>query len=404
MHEHAMLLLDPDFHSTGTNHGMFQDHALLAWATSAAAEGNPEARDALTTATDRLVTYLDGRISGDGVHLEHSPAYHQLIAQNMRRYGGFFAAAGDLASRAAVDSARARMLAYATHVIQPDGAFPLVGDTFTHDRPDPELFDDPAYRFAVTSGREGVAPSDTDAYFLDAGYAIMRDAWRSDGRGTYIHFSAAYHGDYHKHADDLSVWLYHDGPLLTEAGPNGYDYGDPFTVYGFGASSHNVVLVDDEGVPRTDGQTALVGLVDASRSGRVSTASGSTRRLPGVAHTRTVRYDRETSVVTIVDELTAVEPHRYTLVWHLAAGVDARPSAAGFELGRDGGRVATLRVDGPAEPSFQILRGEQREDGTVVGGWRLGGGEPSPSVTLHFDFAGEPGTTTITTTIQLAED
>src|SRR5690606_27256123 len=153
-----------------------------------------------------------------------------------------------------------------------------------------------------------------------------------------------------KHADDLSVWLYDAAPLLTEAGPNGYDYDDPFTIYGFGPTSHNVVLVDGRGAPRTEGRTDMVKLVDAATDGPVSTASGIPRRLPGATHTRTVRYDRSMDLVTIDDELTSTQSHAYTVVWHLAAGVSSHPSGQGLALERDGRQIATLVVSGPGRP------------------------------------------------------
>ena len=123
---------------------------------------------------------------------------------------------GEPDTAAELRGVHARMLDYAVHVIQPDGTWPLVSDTFDSDRIQISLWDDEHYRFAASAGRRGLAPLATVAVFPEAGYAIFRNRWSQDGMGTYLHLAAAYHASYYKHADDLSVWLYHNGPLLTE--------------------------------------------------------------------------------------------------------------------------------------------------------------------------------------------
>jgi hypothetical protein len=397
LREHVQLLLQDSFHRDGTNHGMFQDRAILAWATSSAASGQLRTT-AMATATRRLVVYFELAVSSDGVHLEHSPAYHQVIASNLRRFVPFFAAVGDTATERRLTSIQTALVRYATHVLQPDGTFPLVGDTATSNVPQRNLLDDAGYRFAVTTGREGTAPTSTDAFFPVAGYAIMRDAWRPGPGGTYLHFTAAYHSRYHKHADDLSLWLYHHGELLTEAGAHGYEFGTPMNDYGYGASAHNTVLVDGVGVPVHDGRTDAVGLTATGRSGQVSTATGRTGRLPHGTWRRTVRYDRGAATIEITDVIDLDRSRSVQLLWHTAPGVTPHPRDGDIVLARRGVIAARLRVT--SESGHAVLPTVRRASRSPISGWRLGIGTATAVDTLWFAHAGRQPR--YTTAIRLA--
>src|SRR5699024_1875773 len=79
------------------------------------------------------------------------------------------------------------------------------------------------YQYAVTQGLLGNTPRLNSLVAADTGVAIFREDWE-DPSSVYIYFSAAYNSDYHKHSDELSVYLVHRGiEILREAGPNGYE-------------------------------------------------------------------------------------------------------------------------------------------------------------------------------------
>jgi hypothetical protein len=383
--DHLALLLDDDFHSTGTNHGMFQDRAALAAAEYLRLrEGASQLTDrGWTIARERLLDYYRDFVSGDGVHLEHAPAYHQLIAAAARRDGGFFADLGDEEAAEVLADLHAGMVGYATHVIQPDGTWPLVSDTFGDDAPQVSLWDDPGYRYAATGGAEGRAPDELAVVYEDADYVIMRDRWTDDGRATYLHFTAAYHTDYHKHADDLSVWLYHDGPLLTELGPQGYTMSDPLVQCAFSADAHNIATVAGLELPRTDDRKGDTGLLDVDLSGPVWSASGVNERLDGARLERRVDYDPSAGVVEVTDLIETVEPRAVRLRWHLDPSVTADLEGETLTLVREGldDVVGTITSDG--ELTGALLR----DDAERCAGLRFGGGEPEPTTTVEFTTA-----------------
>src|SRR5690606_22503829 len=126
------------------------------------------------------------------------------------------------------------MAKYATHVIKPDGKWPLIADTYASNKPLSSMWiDNPYYQYAVTNSKTGEMPLKTNVIFSEAGYAIFRDKWSNNSEGTYVFFTAAYHTSYHKHSDDLSLWIYNDEDIITEAGPYSYTMSDPTTQYAY---------------------------------------------------------------------------------------------------------------------------------------------------------------------------
>ncbi len=383
--DHLELLLDDEFHSTGTNHGMFQDRAALLAAGYLAVRGlgGDLTASGWDTARERLVDYYRATVSADGVHLEHAPAYHQLIAASAVREARLLRTFGDDDGADDLIGLHARMAAYATHVVQPDGTWPLVSDTFTRGTPNDRLWDDPGYLFAATGGAEGQAPEHTTIAFEDAGYVIWRDRWGDDGRGSYLHFTAAYHGDYHKHADDLSVWLYHDGPLLTELGPQGYTMDDPLVRCAYSQDAHNIAVVGGIELPRTDDRVGATRLTQVDLDGRPLSATGVNERLDGVRFERQVVIDEEAGVVAVTDRVTTDADRPVRVRWHLDPSVAARVDGTTVELARDGldPVVGSFTADGRL--AVDVLGPDER----ACTGLRFGGDEPVPTSTVEVTTA-----------------
>jgi hypothetical protein len=391
LEQHLTLLLDEGFHATGTNHGMFQDRAALVASAYLTVRlgGSGTSQVAWSTARDRLVAYYRTTVRAEGVHLEHAPAYHQVIAAAAQRDGAFLAAFGDHEAAKVLTDAHARMRRYATHVVQPDGTWPLVSDTFPTQGPHRSLWDDPGYRYAASGGEEGLPPAERAVAFPGSGYVIMRDRWASDGEATYLHFTAAYHSDYHKHADDLSVWLYHDGPLLTELGPQGYTMDDPLVRCAYSAAAHNVVLVEGVELPRVDDRVGRSRLVAVDLDSEVWTATGVNERLDGISIERQVAYDPVAGILEVTDRVRTRQRRSLRLRWHLDPSVTLGGTGEGdLTLARPGREPvrATFRSDAPFD--LTVLG----PDGSSCAGLRFGGDEPMPTTTLELRTA--PGRAT----------
>lgn len=394
-------LLDGDLYSSGTNHGMFQDRAILAFCYAIGSRWRVRDRRLAERAAKRLIDYFRSSVLEDGVHAEHSPAYHQLVAAQIERFLRFFREIGRRSAVTALESLLMSMGRYAAHTIQPDGTFPLVGDTFDRDLPVSSLFAfDAAYQYAASRGKTGSQPDDLSAVFPAAGYAIARSSWTQSSAESFLHLAAAYHGSYHKHADDLSVWIYHRGDLLTEAGPHGYNYSDPYTKYAFSSAAHNSVLIDGVGVDRLAGSVGDVEITSSSDDGETFSVTARSDRLSVGRHVRKLVYDRVHRHIVVHDTVLAAttDDFEMTVVWHVAPQLVVQVRAGGaVHLLRDESRVAKLEVTVGERPVVpEIFVG----DDDLRGGWRLGGGDPKPTSTLWFRTRGR-GETAATTRVEL---
>lgn len=388
---HAELLSDDNFYSKNTNHGMFQDQALIVYSDYFfCIEGSKNYK---LFACSRLKQYLDFIFSKEGVHLEHSPSYHVLIAHSLLDYINYFKNQNDSLQNYLLTKYN-QAAKFATHIIKPNGFLPQIGDTQMM-KPSNKLWtDDMGYLYAVTKGKEGAAPDETDIVFPDAGYAIFRDSWAKNEYGTYVLFVAAYHTDYHKHSDDLSLWIYARGiDIVVESGPYGYNYKDKFTQYSYSYFAHNVLIVDNNGLPRVDGKfhaTKIVGyVITADRC----SVTGINERYTDVKHTRTIEYLKSNQDIKVTDEISSNALHEYKLLWHLAPDIEAFINGQSkVALYRKDTLVMEMVVNGNVEISLSKVKGQT--DPYVLGWYCKKFEQIEPINTLILGFKGKDVTVT----------
>ncbi|QTN00776.1 hypothetical protein ERJ70_16710 [Sediminibacillus dalangtanensis] len=380
MIEHADILLTDDFHTTNTNHGMFQDEALIAFGDYFDSFSKSSLYSLI--GKKRLQDYFDFIVSREGVHLEHSPGYHQIVANSVKGYKDFFHANGDDTQYHYYKNLYDKMADYYAWIIKPDGTLPLIGDTFSEVEPSTTLWqDNEYYQYSLTQGKDGIMPNNTSVVFEDAGYAIFRDEWNKGIDATYIHFTAAYHTDYHKHSDDLSVWIYAKGhDLITEAGPNGYDYDLPFTEFGYSSYAHNTLIVNDSGLPRTDGKYDSTYLSDYYIDDKLSSVTGVNKRYEDVQHTRNLKYEKNSQKITVNDTITSNKENNYKLIWNLAEGVVPQIQGNTVKLMINGEEIASMEVNSASNLTIKAIKGQTEPN---ITGWHLDRGEdPVPTHTI----------------------
>lgn len=358
---HADLLASDSFYSENTNHGMFQDEALIVF--SKYFYHYDEFGEYYNLAVQRMSGYFQSLISDDYVHLEHSPSYHQVIAGALRSYGTAIQLFGDEEKARIFLDVYENMAYYATHVIKPDGLWPLIADTYDVNNPPASILweDNPYYQYAASNGAIGKMPTETNAVFKDAGYAIFRDGWTSGTDETYMFFSAAYHTSYHKHSDDLSLWIYNGEDVITEAGPYSYALSDPTTQYAYSSFGHNTLIVNDQGLPRVDGLFNKTYL-ESSNLDDVNKpkATGVNRRFEGVEHKRQVVYDKTAQVIHVNDSIASSEKNNYKLLWHLAPNIKPviNNETNHIQLVKNGEVIMTMDIDGAVDPTIRSVYGK----------------------------------------------
>jgi hypothetical protein len=258
---------------------------------------------------------------------------------------------------------------YGTAILLPDGSMPSIGDTEPKKIKDSiyeDVYESLMYRYAVTAGLEGELPSESDTVFTESGYAVFRDDWSKKEAGTYVLFSAAYHTSYHKHSDDLSIYLYSDGEILTEAGPNGYNYKDEYTQYAYSSAAHNTLLVDGQGLPRIDGQYSKVYMDSFQISPEASEATGVNERFDDVRHERKVLYKKQEGCILIRDRMVSEEQHQYKLLWHLAPDLKVYAHDRIIECFRENKKVAEIEFTSDTSFTTRAVKGKELPE---IQGW-----------------------------------
>src|SRR5699024_5519034 len=117
-----------DFHSTNTNHGMFQDIALLAY--SLLKYEFPKKNKEYETAIRRLNNYFKNTFTSEGIHKEHSPDYHYMVTSYVKKVADVIQQLSGSNNEYEEDLRRIYRGAekYAMHVIQPNLFIPKISD------------------------------------------------------------------------------------------------------------------------------------------------------------------------------------------------------------------------------------------------------------------------------------
>ncbi len=207
-------------------------------------------------ALTRLIENIDTDLLPDGVQIELSTDYHQLVTKNnlnVRR----LAALNDIPFPAEADAALNRALNFCLHSHKPDGAIPSFSDGDARGfqevlRLGAQLYDRDDLRYVASGGGEGTPPAECVAHFPDAGYTLVRDRWGTPGRlDTDAHFLCFDCGPLgegnHGHFDALSIELAANGrSLVVDPGRYTYSEAGPINwrIHFRGTAAHNTVCVD----------------------------------------------------------------------------------------------------------------------------------------------------------------
>lgn len=335
-------LSDPAFHAGSNNHGMFQDLALITHSVLFGRE-----QSCRHIPIRRLVDYFTSSVTSDGVHREHSPAYHYVAGNNIHRYLPLLSRLDQQATLRLAD-VRSRMRKFASHILLPNGQYPPFGDTAPVAAPG--QYEDV---FGIAEG----GALDQCAMFEEGGYAILRGRSTPDGTDTYMALLAAYHGNYHKHQDDLQLVIWRDGWVVGDAGPYGYDYEDPLSIHAYSSAAHSTLCVPGMDASRETGWLRLKRIYH--RDYGVSVVRGESRRIPGVAHVRQVRFDRRDATVTVDDSVCGGISHARYLLWQLDPDTDVVCIGNEVHLIRAKRKIAKIHVDMPVWAEMSVIEGRE---------------------------------------------
>jgi Heparinase II/III-like protein len=225
---HLERLLIPGAFGAG-NHGLFQIHGLRA--LQAALEGVVDVGCPAQTA-DLMRVRLSEQFSPEGVHLEHSPAYHVMVGRAVRH----FAASPWYAGIGLETGWTQRLEENEAWLTRPDGQLVPAGDS-NPGRHKPRRWPADLQGVGRPVGR-----------LFDAGVAVVRSPREVPLRAaSMLYVSAASHSHVHKHSDDLSFeWFDRGGPIIVDAGKFGVAARRAEWQYVRSPCAHNVVEIEGE--------------------------------------------------------------------------------------------------------------------------------------------------------------
>jgi Heparinase II/III-like protein/Heparinase II/III N-terminus len=341
--DHAEFLYDDANYTAVSNHGLYQDVGLVL--LSSYVDFLPQAVEWRRRGVERFRETLTKHVAsgGEGVHLEHSPAYQWLMVGLVRRF------------RELADFDDERLLAMlgeleeaAGWLVLPDGSTPPLGDSDM--LPAPLWAQDAAHRCVGLR------------VFRRAGIASVRT------EESMLIVSAGYHTHTHKHADELGFCLFDNGTLLmAEAGKYGYDKQDPARTYALSSQAHSVLIVDGESfmplsIPPYGGALSRVG-----EGAGWFAVEGSNPLLTrqAVEHHRLFVY-RPGVLLVIVDRVESPCTHEYMRLFHFAPGVTADLRPEGKVEFEAGGITGMLRDQSAVKVDAALVEGQRGPD---LSGW-----------------------------------
>ncbi|NKE73763.1 hypothetical protein MNODULE_23720 [Nitrospiraceae bacterium HYJII51-Mn-bac16s-1-B09] len=215
--------------------------------------------DFLETGGKKLTENLLTDFLGDGVHVELSTHYHQLVLETALSFIEWARLNCFPLDDLLLDRLH-RALAFSMYMQWPNGDIPLINDSDNGDhlellRRGGRLFHNDRLLWAGTLGREGIPPESPSRHFSRSGYFVFSDGWGEDpatyARRQHVFYDCALLGEgSHSHYDLFSFCYYVNGePAIIDPGrytyssdpdPEGIDWRGRFKSTAF----HNTVSID----------------------------------------------------------------------------------------------------------------------------------------------------------------
>lgn len=207
---------------------------------------------------EQLTANLLTDILSDGVQVEQSTHYHQLVLETAVSFLELTRANGIAVDRA-LDRRVAAALRFALHVQWPDGHLPLLNDSDDGVQTEllrrgAALFGDQELLWGGTLGREGMPPRDRSVLFADSGYFVLRDGWGHDAatlaRRQHVTYDCGRLGEgSHSHYDIFNFTFYANGaPLVVDPGRYTYSSeirdGVDWRHWFKSTAAHNTITID----------------------------------------------------------------------------------------------------------------------------------------------------------------
>ena len=389
------LMMTAERYLAWHNHAIIFDRSLLKVLTDLR-ELKPR-EEMVRFSGRRAMEQLRFSFSTDGVHREHSPCYHGFVIRLFVQIVDLLGKNG-VAIPKDVSERMDKTVAFATHVMKPDGTLPGIGDC-TDGKP--FLLNSKTkawlqkrsseFQYALSAGREGSSPKETVTIFPIGGWAMFRGSWdKGAEENVFVAIQSDFNSFGHYQEDDTSFVMEVDGNrLVIDPGLNDYNK-TPMSRYMRKARAHNVLLADGKDFDFDLKNTGTSGI---TRTVAHQAADGFTQHAVELTHTHyqrlSIRVSRQfgrlaKTAFVLRDVVRAEKEHRYQQIFHLAPG--AKVTQTGEDL---------LLVQWKNHPYSLLLRSNftshkliEGQKDPVQGWWFPSFGTPEPQPVLVLERSG----------------
>lgn len=318
---HGDFLADDKHYTKGNNHGIFQDRSLIELALLF-----PDMKESqvwFDKAMDRLMVHVTNDVTPSGVHKEHSPSYHVIILKLFKGIHDFIMQFGII--NKTLEDKVILMEDYLAYLAKPDGTLPILGDS----EPgsiyllNQDNISSQALHYVISKGKLGQKPNN-DAIYPDGGIGIFRNGW-DKSTPLFLLFTAAYHSNVHKHADDLSFVLsFGKTDFFVDSGKYSYNETEAYRQYFRSAMAHNTIVVDNKSYPIEKDQINKSRINKYKSAGYYSYIVGSHDLYQGVKIERTIIYLKNINSILIRDTMHSLENHSYSEIFNIGKDVEIK--------------------------------------------------------------------------------
>lgn len=352
LEKHGEFLSDRAHHEANHNHGV--NEAASLYLLGSVFPTLPNAQKWHDLGASRIAATLHDLIDADGVLIENSPFYHFYVLGKYWEIYQYSQKRNDQISPVFKEKID-KMVNYAVHVLQPNTRVPTIGASL-----DSQVFYNaefkqlakayPQLKYVITQSEYGKRPASPNAYFPEAGQAVMRsDFGRNFEKQAQVIFQTSGYRTKHSHLDALSVDVTEGSDrLLVDPGLYSYEE-DPVSNYFESTSAHNTVMVD--GKDQRKGESKLV---HHSEGQDFANATAAHELFEGVNHSRSVSLLNKRTIV-VIDKLSSKSDHTYTQMWHFAPGANVTKEGEGV-----------MRATYPGRKDPLIIRQMQPVDGSQI--------------------------------------
>ena len=331
---HSEWLMDSSNYVFQQNHGIYEDAALLKLGYFFSNDTYYE------YAIQRLDKQIEYAFPHQYAHIENSIGYNIGVLDYLVNISSFlFLVNNQYAHR--IQSYLDGALSFLLFTIPPNNIFPAYGDTFKSPSANRSASTGSLYRileesrgidqdteghllYALSAGREGLAPTERIKTFPQDGYSFIRSSWDIENYtdSLFLMFKSGFNSLTHKHKDDLSIVLNNKGTeILIDPGMYNYMVGNVLADYLNDTYSHNTIIVDNEPYPLGSNLIEKAGVLPSITTDEYSILRGFNNLYNGVWIERSIIYINQNEFY-LIDDIKSDSPHTFTQNFHLSNNVE----------------------------------------------------------------------------------